>query len=115
MRIPRDGFTLVEVLIAVVLIDVGLLALAAGSAVLIRQTAEMRARNGAVRAAANRLQRLGATSCVATAGTAAGAFGIREHWSVDVRADGTRDLRDSVSYETPTGDRAVVLRTRLPC
>ena len=112
---PRRAFTLVEVIIAVVLIDVGLLALVASSAVLIRQTAEMRARSAAVRAAANRLQQLGASTCAPAMGTAGGAYGIREHWSIQVLADGVRELHDSVTFTTPTGTKSVVLRTRLPC
>ena len=111
----RRGFTLVEVIIAVVLINVGLLALVAGSAVLIRQSAEMRARSAAVRAAANRLALLGATTCVARSGSATSAFGVREDWSVSVLANGVRELHDSVSYSAPTGTKSVVLRTRLPC
>jgi Tfp pilus assembly protein PilV len=115
MRNARPGFTLLEVLIAVVLIDVGLLALVASTALLIRQTAELRARSAAVRAAANRLQRLGAATCAPTSGTASGAFGIRETWSIAVAVDGVRELSDSVTYTTPTGVRSVVLRTKLPC
>lgn len=111
----RPAFTLVEVIISVVLINVGLLALVAGSAVLIRQSAEMRSRGAAVRAAANRLALLGATTCVARSGNASSAFGVREAWSVEVLADGIRELRDSVSYSAPTGTKSVVLRTRLPC
>jgi Tfp pilus assembly protein PilV len=111
----RPAFTLVEVIIAVVLINVGLLALVAGSAVLIRQSSEMRSRSAAVRAAANRLALLGATTCVPRSGNATSAFGIREDWSVHVLADGIRELHDSVSYSAPTGTKSVVLRTRLPC
>jgi Tfp pilus assembly protein PilV len=115
MRTARAGFTLLEALIAVVIINVGLLALVASTAILIRQTAEVRARSAAVRAAANRLQRLGAATCAPTSGNAAGAFGIREIWSIDVQQGGVRELLDSVTYTTPSGERSVVLRTKLPC
>ena len=111
----RPAFTLVEVIVAVVLINVGLLALVASSAVLIRQSSEMRARSAAVRAAANRLALLGATTCTARSGSASSAFGVTEEWSVHILADGVRELRDSVSYSAPTGTKSVVLRTRLPC
>ena len=115
MRTPRAGFTLLEALIALVIINVGLLALVASTAVLIRQTAEVRDRSAAVRAAAKRLQRLGAATCAPTSGSAAGAFGIRETWSIAVQQGGVRELLDSVTYATPTGPRSVVLRTKLPC
>ncbi|HEY9225575.1 MAG TPA: hypothetical protein VIP11_02935 [Gemmatimonadaceae bacterium] len=115
MPTSRPAFTLVEVLVAVVLIDVGLLALVAGSAVLIRQTTEMRARGAAVRVAANRLQLLGATACVASTGSTRGPFGIHEYWSVDPPTEGVREMRDSVTYASPAGERSIVLATRLPC
>src|SRR6185503_15948347 len=111
----RRGFTLLEVVIAVVLIDVGLLALVAGSAVLIRQTAEMRAHAAALRAAANRLQLLGGASCVATTGSAAGPFGVSERWEVALQPEGVREIRDSVTYAGAAGTRSIMLRTRLPC
>jgi len=115
MRTPRSGFTLLEALIALVIINVGLLALVASTAVLIRQTGEVRARSAAVRTAANRLQQLGATTCAPISGSAAGAFSIRETWSIEVQQGGVRELFDSVTYTTPSGPRSVVLRTKLPC
>lgn len=111
----RAAFTLVEVLVAVVLIDVGLLALVAGSAVLIRQSTETRARDAAVRTAENRLQMLGATACVASTGSAAGPFGIHEYWFVDPPIEGVRELSDSVTFIAPAGEQSIVLTTRLPC
>jgi len=111
----RAGFTLVEVLVAVVLIDVGLLALVASSAVLVRETNALRLRNAALRAATNRLQQLGAAACHPVSGSATSADGIREDWTVTVTASRILDVRDSVSFAAGTVARGVVLRTRLPC
>ena len=110
----RSGFTLAEVLVAVVLIDVGLLALVAGSAVLVRRTTELRFRATALRAANNRLQQLGVAPCVATAG-AVTAAGVREDWLVTPGPDSVGDIRDSVSFTVGTVPHSVVLETRLPC
>src|SRR5262245_16737268 len=115
MHTARAGFTLLEVLIALVLIAVGMLALVGSTAVLVRQAAEIRARSAAVRAAANRLQRLGIAGCTFASGSQTGAHGIHERWAVDVRPDGVRELRDSVTFTTPAGERSVVFRTKLPC
>src|SRR5438477_7969799 len=90
-RWSRAGFTLIEVLVAVMLIDVGLLALAASSAVLVRQTTQARARIAALQAASNRLETLAAAPCVAGAGIVVAASGLREYWSADSIAVSTRE------------------------
>ena len=114
MRSHQPGFTLIEVLIAVVLIDVGLLALVAGSAVLVKRTAEVRARSTALRAASNRLQVLSSGVCAPVAGAAASG-GVREAWSVLVLPNQVREIRDSVAFTIANDVRSVTLVTRLPC
>ena len=111
----RRGFTLVEVLLAVILIDVGLLALVAGSAVLVRQTNALRLRNAALRAAMNRLEQLGVAPCAPAAGASTSANGIREDWSVGAPGNRMLDVRDSVSFGVGAATHSVVLRTQLPC
>jgi Tfp pilus assembly protein PilV len=112
---PRGGFTLIELLVAVVLIEIGLLALVATGASLVRQTTTTRARFAAINVAANRLQLLGATMCATTSGTTNGPSGVIERWSADVQPNGTRELRDSVTFVAMGSTHAVALRTRLPC
>jgi Tfp pilus assembly protein PilV len=112
---PRTGFTLIELLVAVVLIEIGLLALVATGASLVRQTTTTRARLAAINAAANRLQLLGASPCVSTAGMSDAESGITERWTADVRLNGTRELRDSVTFVAMGSTHAIALRTRLPC
>jgi prepilin-type N-terminal cleavage/methylation domain-containing protein len=114
-RRSRRGFTLVELLVAVVLIEIGLLALVASGASLVRQVTTTRARLAAVNAAANRLQLLGATPCAAANGTSANSPGLVERWTADVQPNGTRELRDSVTFLAMGSTHAIVLRTRLPC
>jgi len=114
MRNQR-GFTLAEVLLAVILINVGLLALVAGSAVLVRQTNVLRLRNAALRAATNRLEQLGAAPCSSTSGVVTGIAGIREDWSISTPMTGVSDVRDSVTFAIGVVPHSVVLQTRLPC
>lgn len=57
------GFTLVEVLVATLLLAVGLLGLAAGTAGLLRSLARARRAGVVSTAAASRLERLRATAC----------------------------------------------------
>jgi Tfp pilus assembly protein PilV len=110
----RTGFTLVELLVAVVLIDVGLLALAGTTAVLVRRSTELRARSQATALAANRLQTLSITACQPRAGTAASA-NFAEHWAEFAASTTTRELRDSVTFTAYGAQHAVVLATKLPC
>lgn len=110
----RHGFTLVEVLVAVVLINVGLLALVAGSAVLVRQVNAFRLRNAALRAATNRLQQLGTSPCAPSSGFSLGD-GIREDWTVTLSSSQSLDIRDSVTVTVGASRPVVVLHTRLPC
>lgn len=112
---PRHGFTLLEVLIAVFLVDIGLLALVAASAVLVRQATDLRLRSTALRVATNRLQLLGAAPCIAASGTASGPSGVREQWGIDPPQNGVREIHDSVTYALSGSVKRVVLRTRLPC
>ncbi len=111
----RRGFTLVEVLVAVLLIDVGLLAVVAGSAVVIRRQNELRLRGAAASAAANRVQTLIGIGCRPGGGSALTGTGVREAWDVRRGDRGTWDIRDSVTYTIGTVTHATVVTTRIPC
>ena len=111
----RAGFTLVEVLIAVVLIDVGLLALVAAGSILVRRAAEVRLRTTAIHVAVDRLQLVGVGACVGTNGVAIGASGVRENWGATAPTNGVRELYDSVTFTVDGAVKLLALRTRLPC
>jgi Tfp pilus assembly protein PilV len=111
----RAGFTLVEVLIAVVLIDVGLLALVAAGSILVRRATELRLRAVAVRAAVDRLQLIGVGACVGANGATIGSGDVRENWEATAPTNGVRELYDSVTFIVAGVEKAVALRTRLPC
>ncbi len=111
----RRGFTIAEVLVAIILIDVGLLALVGATAVLARRTNGLRLRNAALRAATNRLQQLGATPCAAATGVAITADGVREEWTLAPLSGVLVDVRDSVTFSDGVATHGVLLQTRLPC
>lgn len=110
----REGFTLVELLVAVLLIDVGVLAMVAGTAVIVRRQNAMHLRAAAAQIAANRIQRLESGACATLRGTA-GEHGINEQFSSDVIENGLRDLRDSVAFAIDGVSRAIVIRSRISC
>jgi len=103
-------------MVALVLIDCGLLILVAASAVVTRELGASSSRSLAISAAVARLERLAATACAASpnAGSATGA-GAREWWTATREDASTRSLSDSVAYPTSAGVRTIVLRTRARC
>jgi prepilin-type N-terminal cleavage/methylation domain-containing protein len=112
----RRGFSIVELIVAMMLVAVGLLSLVGANTVFVRRRNEARQRLAAVAAAANRVARLSSSACLPANGMATGAFGISERWSVVLRggANATREIADSVLFgANPAHD--VVVRTRLPC
>lgn len=109
----RRGFTIVELIVAMMLVAVGLLSLVGANTVFVRRRNEARQRLAAVAAAANRVATLSSNPCLPTNGSAA-ASGIFERWSVVLRANATREIADSVTFgASPAHD--IVIRTRLPC
>lgn len=110
----RRGFSLVEVLVALLVVDVGVLALAGTTLVLVRERTDLRARSAAIRAASGRLDWLGAGPCQPTTGSTELAPRLVEHWSVRLAPNATRELSDSVTFDAG-GAHAIVLRSRLPC
>ena len=114
-RGTRRGFTLVELLVAVLLIDVGVLAMVSATTMLVRRQAGLRTRVVASQLAANRLQHLLAAPCISTTGTATPAAGVTEHWSATLLSSSIRDFRDSVVFAIDGAERSVVLRSRSSC
>jgi len=81
----RSGFTIVEVLVALVIISIGVLALASTAAVVARQMGASARLSTAASLGQSRLERLAsAASCSALRGGTATTGGIEERWSVGV-------------------------------
>lgn len=116
-----SGFTVVEVLVAVTVISIGLLALAGSSAAVARMLAGSRQATLAVQAAERRLEELrrqahaAAPACLAPAsGSVTGTDGIEEQWAV-LTGSGTAVLRVIVTHHTSRGDVTDTLATAVAC
>jgi Tfp pilus assembly protein PilV len=111
----RPGFTLVELLVAILLIDVGVLAMVSATAMIARHQVALRTRIAAAQLAANRIQRLTAAPCAVSTGSATAERGIVEYWGAELLPNAERDLRDSVVFTVDGVERATVVRSRAPC
>ena len=112
----RSGFTLVELLVALVVFDVALLAFAADAALLVRLRGAAARRDAGVSAALSRVAVYRAQGCQrAASGDSWPAPGVHEDWVVEVAPNARRRVRDSVVYGDRQAPTAFVLRTTLGC
>jgi len=97
------------------LIDVGVLAMVSGTAMIARNQVAMRTRVAAAQTATNRIQQLIAAPCAPANGSATGERGILERWNVALLANSQREIRDSVVFTVSGRERNVVIRARAAC
>jgi prepilin-type N-terminal cleavage/methylation domain-containing protein len=122
MKPAPAGFTLIEVLIALIVLGIGVLALAGSSAVVNRMIGRGKVETHAAALAAGRLEKLRLAaaqlprcgSAVFQSGGPLWEDGLRESWSVEP-AGAVRHVRVRVSYLTIRGSRSAVLETSIPC
>lgn len=123
MKRSRSGLTLVEVLVAVVVLAIGIIALAGGSALVTRMIGRGKVETRAAQAAARRVEalRLAAFSttprCTAAAFASGGPVmdgGVSESWVVPP-AGRVRWVRVTVTYLTVRGPRSASLETGIEC
>jgi prepilin-type N-terminal cleavage/methylation domain-containing protein len=119
----QSGLTLVEVLVAVVVLAIGIVALAGGSALVTRMIGRGKVETRAAQAASRRVEalRLAAYSttprCTAAAFVSGGPVmdgGVSESWVVPP-AGKVRRVRVTVTYLTVRGPRSASLETGIEC
>ncbi len=112
----RRGFTLIEAIVALVLFQFGMLALAAAGALAARDLAIARQSARAQALARNRVELLRSSTCPPPgAGSVAHSHGLVEMWRVEA-AGARRTITDSVDYALPRGARGhVVARAGTVC
>lgn len=122
MKRSARGFTLIEVLIAVIVLGVGVVALASSSAMVTRMIGRGKMATRASQVASQRLEalRLLAHSttpkCTALAnGTSTSNLGVTEKWIITASGS-SRTIVDSVKYNTASGGTHTdVLTTIIEC
>ena len=113
----RSGLAVVEVLVALVIVSVGVLAMAGTSSLSLRTAATATRERLAVRRVNHRLAVLAASGCArAESGVSDGAGdGMRERWTVGPPTAGVALLEASTEWRESNGPRAVVLRSAILC
>src|SRR5688500_18404326 len=96
------GYTLIEIIVALVVFATGALGLAAGSAIAMREMATNGIRSAATRLARNRQDTVHSACRTAQSGSET-AGGIRSEWTVSPADSSRIRLAGSVSYETYRG------------
>ena len=123
MKQRRSGFTLVEALVAVVVVGIGILALMSASSSITRMIGRGQMETRAALAASQRMEVLrsaaGATSprCANPAFSSGGPImvgGVAEKWEVAPTGK-VRPIRVTVTYLTVRGLRTASLETRITC
>lgn len=102
----RRAFTLVEVVVATLLVMVGLLAYAGGTAAAVRTADEARRSRAVSERAANRVEMLAASGCSPTSGTAYDTLlSADERWSLTRDPDGVMHSHVELRWRTRRGVR----------
>ena len=123
MRQTASGVTVVEVLIAIVVLGVGILALTGSSGLVTRMIGRGKVETQAALRAARRVELLRASAasttprCSATSFASGGpvlADGMSESWVV-TPIGAVRRVRVTVNYLTVRGVRSAVLETSVAC
>jgi Tfp pilus assembly protein PilV len=114
MKKPRRGATLIELLVALILLDLALLSLATMGAAAAKRVGDAGRRSRAAVAAMNRLERLGARPCASVSGGSVRLEpGVQESWSAQ-RFAAVAEVSDSMEILSRPAEQFVV-RARVPC
>ena len=112
----RGGFTIIELVVSIIIITVGVLALATGSAGVAKQ---MRAGNQSSLAAViaqSRLETIRSLGCSSLSNGSATTRGMTEKWTITWITSRSRAVTESVTY-TPRAkvSKTLGLRSVVPC
>lgn len=113
-RTRRAGFTLVELMVAMLMFTLGMLAMASTSAVVIRQMGDAGRMSVAANVARSRIERLRAESCSGAKTGTATTRSVVEAWVVTPMTRSAQ-IEVTVTYATRLGSRSKSYRSMVPC
>lgn len=114
----RRGVTLVELIVAMTILSIGLLAIVGTSSGIARGLGESRGDNLAAVVAQSRMETVAGMTCTGLSLPRTGTTttrGVTEKWRIADGGNNTLLVTDSVSWTTRRGTRKQVFVTLLPC
>ncbi|MGI8497415.1 MAG: type IV pilus modification PilV family protein [Gemmatimonadaceae bacterium] len=114
-RQPRRGFTIVELIVAVMIMSVGVLGLASTAAVVTRQMGGGARRALSASVAQSRFETLRSTPCAYILTGTASSRGITESWVATSAGNRQFTVSDTVTFPNPRGVRTQVYRSYVRC
>lgn len=110
----RRGLTLIEIVVAILILSVGALALAGASALIVRRLSESARSASATTIARNRLESSQSLPCSAITSGSEQILGVRSEWSTTGSAYSAA-ISQRVSYPTRRGAHTDRFLTAAPC
>jgi prepilin-type N-terminal cleavage/methylation domain-containing protein len=110
----RTGFTLIEVLVAILVLAVGVLALAGTTAVTVRRMSQSGHLAAAASVARGRAEFSFADGCTAVTSGTERLLDLHSEWSASPGPAST-DLSQSVTFAALHGDHTDTFLTSIPC
>lgn len=114
----RRGFSLVEILVAVVILSIGVLGLVAGSTVVVRMMGEGMTTTVASSTIQTRMERIAGQRCDSLKLGVKDSLirpNVRERWIISDAGNNTRKINDTITWITQRGNRSLGYVTIIPC
>jgi prepilin-type N-terminal cleavage/methylation domain-containing protein len=114
----RPGFTLVEMMVAVMILSIGLLGLASTAGYVVRQVSGGSQQGIVANAVQSRVEWMRSLPCVNIKDSTSIARGVREHWIPGATKNGVKWVVDTVKYSVSGSKKTQTVQTynmAIPC
>lgn len=111
----RDGFTLVELIVAMLMLTIGLLGLAGVGAVVLKQMQGGTYQTIAASIAQSRFEQMEGDACASITSGAATVRGMAESWTATALGARAKSVRDTVTFVGTSGTKKVGIHTVVAC
>lgn len=111
----RAGFTIVELIVAMLMLTIGLLGLAGVGGVVLKQMSSGKYQTIAASIAQSRFEQLEGDPCASILAGTATVRGMTEKWNVAALGLRAKTVYDTVTFVTSSGTKKVGIHTVVAC